>query len=66
MQSTQDRTAPNASRCLGNPTLDTLGKATGVLGYKLTLVPKERIVGSSASGHVSGQRATAAKAKRRA
>jgi hypothetical protein len=50
----------------GNPTLDTLSKATDVLGYKLTLVPKERIVRSSAIGRLSGQRATAAKAKKRA
>jgi hypothetical protein len=48
----------------GSPTLDTLIKATGVLGYKLTLVPKDWIVGSSAIGHLSGQRATAAKAKK--
>jgi probable addiction module antidote protein len=50
----------------GNPTLDTLSKATDVLGYKLALVPKGRIAGSSAIGHVNGQRATAAKAKKRA
>jgi probable addiction module antidote protein len=50
----------------GNPTLDTLSEATGVLGYKLTLVRKNRIVGSSTIGHLSGKRATAAKAKKRA
>jgi probable addiction module antidote protein len=50
----------------GNPTLDTLSKATDVLGYKLALVPKGRIVGSSANSHLRGQRATAAKVKRHA
>lgn len=33
---------------------------------KLTLVPKKRIAGSSAIGHLSGRRAAAAKAKKRA
>ena len=49
----------------GNPTLDTLSKATDVLGYRLALVPKDRIV-SSAIRHLSGQRATAGRAKKRA
>jgi hypothetical protein len=49
----------------GNPTLDTLSKATNVLGYKLTLVPKDRIVGSLVR-RPSGQHATATKAKKRA
>ena len=53
-------------RAGGNPTLDTLSKATSVLGYKLTLVPKERIVGSLATRRPSGQRATAGRAKKRA
>lgn len=48
----------------GNPTLDTLSKATDVLGYRLTVVPKKRAVGSSAIGHLSGGRAT--KGKKRA
>jgi probable addiction module antidote protein len=50
----------------GNPTLDTLTKATDVFGYKLTVVRKDRIVGSSAISHLSGQRTTAAKTKKRA
>jgi probable addiction module antidote protein len=50
----------------GNPTLDTLTKATGVLGYKLTLAPKNRIVRASAIGRLSGQRATVGKLKKRA
>ncbi|HTO61410.1 MAG TPA: addiction module antidote protein [Bradyrhizobium sp.] len=50
----------------GNPTLDTLSKATDVLGYKLILVPKDRIVGSSTIGRPRAPRAAAGKARRRA
>ncbi|WP_158670140.1 addiction module antidote protein [Bradyrhizobium guangdongense] len=50
----------------GNPTLDTLTKATGVLGYKLTLAPKNRIVRTSPIGRLSGQRASVGKSKKRA
>lgn len=49
----------------GNPTLDTLSKATRVLGYKLTLAPKNRIVRASAIGRLSAQHATVGKPKKR-
>ncbi|WP_407117576.1 addiction module antidote protein [Bradyrhizobium sp. LMG 9283] len=51
-------------RAGGNPTLDTLSKATVVLGYKLALVPRSRTVGSSSDSRPRGKRATGAKAKK--
>ncbi len=48
----------------GNPTLDTLSRATVVLGYKLALIPRSRTVGSSANSRPSDKRATGAKAKK--
>jgi probable addiction module antidote protein len=50
----------------GNPTLDTLSRATDVLGYKLALVPRERIAGSSATDRVGARHPNATKAKKRA